>query len=133
MVTIFELLLPRRPVSLQAKRLQPWKIYARAEASRVWRTQPAAAEAFRLTLVYLCNTSPVDIDNIIKPIQDALETVVYPADELITDVDSHRRLFTEPFDLTTLPTLLIQGIAQQQECVYVRVQAGPIKPIADYL
>ena len=133
MVTIFELLLPRRPVSLQAKRLQPWKTYVRAEAARVWTTAPSDAEAFRLTLVYLCNTSPVDIDNIIKPIQDALETVVYPADELITDVDSHRRLFTEPFDLTSLPTLLIRGIAQQQECVYVRVQAGAAQPIENYL
>lgn len=112
MVTIFEFLLPRRPVSLQAKRLQAWKAYVRAEAAQVWAIGPSNAEAFRLTLVYLCNTTPVDIDNIIKPIQDALETVVYPADELITDVDSHRRLFTEPFDLTSLPALLIWGIAQ---------------------
>ena len=133
MVTIFELLLPRRPLSLQAKKLQPWKAYVRTEAGRVWTAAPAAATAFRLTLVYLCNTSPVDIDNIIKPIQDALETVVYPADEFITDVDSHRRLFTEPFDLTGLPALLIQGIAQQQECVYVRVQAGAAQPIESYL
>jgi hypothetical protein len=133
MVTIFEFLIPRRPVSLQAKRLQAWKTYVRAEAARVWTTTPSNAAAFQLTLVYLCNTSPVDIDNIIKPIQDALETVVYPADELITDVDSHRRLFTDPFDLTNLPPLLIQGIALQQECVYVRVQAGPAHPIAFYL
>ena len=133
MVTIFELLLPRRPVSLQAKRLQAWKSYVRAEAARRWTVAPSDAESFRLTLVYLCNTSPVDIDNIIKPIQDALETVVYPADELITDVDSHRRLFTEPFDLTSLPALLIQGIAQQTECVYVRVQAGATQPIENYI
>lgn len=58
---------------------------------------------------------------------------MYPADELITDVDSHRRVFTEPFDLTTLPALLIQGIAQLQECVYVRVQAGSVQPIEYYL
>ncbi len=133
MVTIFEFLIPRRPVSLQAKLLQAWKAYVRAEASRAWNANPATAEAFRLTLVYLCNSSPVDIDNIIKPIQDALETIVYPVDELITDVDSHRRVFTEPFDLTTLPALLIQGIAQQQECVYVRVQAGAVQPIEYYL
>ena len=133
MVTIFEFLIPRRPVSLQAKRLQAWKSYVRAEASQAWNATPATAEAFRLTLVYLRNTSSVDSDNIIKPIQDALETVVYPADELITDVDSHRRLFTEPSDLTTSPALLIQGIAQQQECVYVRVQAGPVQPMEDYL
>lgn len=105
----------------------------RAEAARVWTIPPASAAAFQLTLVYLCNASPVDIDNIIKPIQDALETVVYPADELITDVDSHRRLFTDSFDLTNLPPLLIQGIALQQECVYVRVQAGLANPIALYL
>lgn len=133
MVTIFEFLIPRRPVSLQAKRLQAWKAYVRTEASHIWTARPSDAAAFQLTLVYLCNTNPVDIDNIIKPIQDALETIVYPIDELITDVDSHRRLFTDPFDLTNLPPLLIRGVALQQECVYVRVQAGPANPIALYL
>jgi len=133
MVTIFELLLPRRPLSLQATKLQRWKEYVRQEAAKVWIGPPSDAPAFRLTLVYLCNTYPVDIDNIIKPIQDSLETIVYPADGLVTDVDSHRRLFTDSFNLATLPPLLIQGIVLQAECVYVKVQAGSVNPIALYL
>jgi crossover junction endodeoxyribonuclease RusA len=71
--------------------------------------------------VYLCDDSPADIDNIVKPIQDALVGVVYADDSLITDVDSHRRFITDGIDLTNLPRLLIRGAESGEECVYVSV------------
>ncbi len=75
----------------------------------------------RLTLVYLCGDSPADIDNIVKPIQDALVGVVYADDLLIADVDSHRRFITDGIDLINLSRLLIQGAESGEECVYVSV------------
>lgn len=71
--------------------------------------------------MYLCDDSPADIDNIVKPIQDALVGVVYADDSLITDVDSHRRFITDGIDLTNLPRLLIRGAESGEECVYVSV------------
>lgn len=82
----------------------------------------------RLTLAYLCDESPADIDNIIKPIQDALVGVVMGDDSQITDVDSHRRFLTDTFDLASLPPLLLRGVLSGQECVYVRVsKAGALE------
>ena len=82
-------------------------------------------------MVYLADDSPADIDNIIKPIQDALVGMVYEDDALISDVDSHRRLLSEPIDVTDLPPLLRSGVAEGAECVYVRVtDAADLK---DYL
>jgi crossover junction endodeoxyribonuclease RusA len=72
-------------------------------------------------LVYLCNDSPADIDNIIKPIQDALVGVVYADDSLISDVDSHRRFLSDAIDVTNLPPLLVEGITVGEECIYIRV------------
>jgi hypothetical protein len=64
---------------------------------------------------------PVDADNIIKPIQDAMEGLVYDKDDQITDVESHRRPLTGTFDITNFPPLLIQGITSGNECVYVKI------------
>lgn len=122
----FEFLIPKRPVSHQTKRrrnLQDWKAYVRKEAAKLWNseTPPVSSPSLRFTIVYLCDNSPADIDNIIKPIQDALVGLVFEDDFLVSDVDSHRRPLQEPIDITNLPPLLQSGIIEGNECVYVRV------------
>mgnify|MGYP003400595600 CR=1 FL=1 len=96
-------------------------MYVRNEAARTWSGTPYSGVNIHLTLVYLYDSDPVDTDNIIKPIQDALVGLVYEDDLLITDVESHRRPITGTFDLTRCSSALIQGIISGYECVYVRV------------
>lgn len=121
----FEFLIPKRPVSSQTKNrshLQKWKDYVQAEAAKSWTGVPHSGIDLHLTLVYLCDDSdPVDTDNIIKAIQDALIGLIYADDRLVTDVEAHRRPLTGTFDLTRCPPVLIQGLTTGAECVYVRV------------
>ena len=80
---LLEFILPRRPISHQSKdatKRQRWKAFVTAEAQRAWQGQAALAAPCQLTLVYFCNDRPADIDNIIKPIQDALVGLVYVDD-----------------------------------------------------
>ncbi len=93
----------------------------RQEATKVWTGSPLQTDNLHLTLVYLCDESPPDVDNIIKPIQNALVGLVFDDDSQIADVESHRRFLDDTLDLTSLPQLLLSGIASQKECVYVRV------------
>ena len=121
----FEFMIPKRPVSLQTKsrkNLKAWKAFVRREANKVWNDgEPVTAPPLRFTIVYLCDNSPADIDNIIKPIQDALVGLVFEDDSLVSDVDSHRRFLSEPIDITNFPPLLRNGVVVGVECVYVRV------------
>jgi crossover junction endodeoxyribonuclease RusA len=122
----FEFLIPKRPVSLQTKNrqnLQAWKNFVHGEAKKVWNngTLPVSSPPLRFSIVYLCDNSPADVDNIIKPIQDALVGLVFEDDFLVSDVDSHRRFLADPIDVTTLPPLLQTGVAAGNECVFVRV------------
>jgi hypothetical protein len=134
-VTIVEFLIPRRPLSLQTRRrndLQSWKRLVAGAAGSVWgRRAPIESGDLRLTIVYLSDEYPPDTDNIIKPIQDALEGVVIVDDLLVTDVQSHRRFRKSDFDLTRLPPLLHQGLLIGAECVYVRL--GETEPLEDLL
>jgi hypothetical protein len=130
---LFEFLIPRRPLSVQAKHKnrQTWKQFVRAEAAKTWVGQAPFTGDLHLTLVYLFDTDPADIDNIIKPIQDALVGLVYSDDSLITDVEAHRRSLFGTFDLTRCPQELLMGIASGKDCVYVRVSQA--KALEDYL
>ena len=131
---LLEFLLPRRPISHQSKdatKRQRWKEFVALTAQAAWGSRAALATPCQLTLVYFCGELPADIDNIIKPIQDALVGVVYVDDIYITDVDSHRRPLTATFDSTRLPSLVLPAIATLQECVYVRIR--PSQSIEFYL
>jgi Holliday junction resolvase RusA-like endonuclease len=131
----FEFLISRRPVSLQAKPkgLNEWKNFVRSEAEKFWKgDSPIKVSYLQLTLVYICSDdSPPDTDNIIKPIQDALIGLVYEDDNLVLDVDSHRRFMSDPIDITNLPSLLREGAIIGEECVYVKVSES--QPLEKYL
>ncbi len=129
-----EFLIPRRPLSLQTgsrKNLQAWKRFVAGEAEKAWGGQsPVAAVDLHLTLVYLSGTHPADVDNIIKPIQDALVGPILADDRLVVDVESHRRLITGMFEPARLPALLRQGLLAGKECVYVRLRdAQPLEEL----
>jgi Holliday junction resolvase RusA-like endonuclease len=121
-----EFVVPKRPVSAQAKsrtNLQAWKALVAGYAARAWEGQPIhESGAVQMTAAYLCNESPVDVDNIIKPLQDALVGVVLRDDVLVTDVDSHRRSFDETFDLQRIPNVLLPYLSGTSEVVYIRVR-----------
>ena len=129
----FDFLIPKRPVSLQTRhrsKLQNWQAFVRAEALKIWVETPYSGNV-HLTLVYLYDADPVDTDNIIKPIQDALIRLVYEDDSLVTDVESHRRSLSDTFDVALCPLLLVRGIISGIECVYVRINAA--KALESYL
>lgn len=135
----FEFIIPKRPVSSQTDKrnsLNNWKKYVQAEAAKTWQGEFTRDLGLSLTLVYFYNKDPLDIDNIIKPIQDALVGIVYEDDALITDISAHRRHVSALYRNddaypTTYSDLLIRAILFQHECVYVRVQES--KLVENYL
>jgi crossover junction endodeoxyribonuclease RusA len=119
-----ELLLPRRPLSYQSsssEHKQAWRDYIYGRAFAEWKSAPITSGALKFTVVYLCEQHPIDVNNIIKPIQDALNSLVYADDSLITDVTGHLRYLSDPIDLVNLPPLLADGVIGGVECVYVRI------------
>lgn len=124
MTVVFELLLPRRPVSHQSKNKinkKAWQDYIYGRAFSIWKQNPISKGSLKFTVVYLCESDPCDINNVIKPIQDALNSLVYADDSLIWDVTGHMRLLSGLIDTANLPVQLSDAIAQGIECVYIRV------------
>jgi hypothetical protein len=78
-----------------------------------------------ITLVYLYDEAALDVDNIIKPIQDALVGLAFPDDSMVTDVISRRRQLGGTFDLSRASPVLIEGFEYGDEFVYVHIADAP--------
>jgi crossover junction endodeoxyribonuclease RusA len=122
----FEFLIRRRPLSRQGKRLQQWKVFVKDEAMRYWNSSHVPADGpVCVTLVYLCGEAAPDVDNIIKPILDALSGLVYPDDSIVTDVVCRERQLGGTFDLTRASPVLVEGFEYGGEFVYVHIADAP--------
>ena len=98
----------------------------RQEATRYWSsTHTPANGPICLTLVYLYDEAALDVDNIIKPIQDAIVGLAFPDDALVTDVICRRRQLRGVFDLSRVSPVLIEGFDYGDEFVYVHVSDAP--------
>jgi Holliday junction resolvase RusA-like endonuclease len=92
----FEFLIKSRPVSQQTRRrerLREWKEFVRQEATRYWSSTHVPANGpVCITLVYLYDEVALDVDNFLKPIQDALVGLAFSDDSVITDVNLDPRV-----------------------------------------
>jgi len=124
----FYFTIPRRPISQQARRSarrEEWKAYIRSIVEPQWPYgSPLELENFSIAYIYLSDESPLDIDNVIKPIQDALVGIVFHDDGVVTDVIGHRRDRTGLFDVDRLPVPVLEAIDLGSECVVVRISSG---------
>jgi crossover junction endodeoxyribonuclease RusA len=124
----FEFILDGPPVSQQARRrdrLRAWKVFVRQEAERYWpQGELPTAKPVMLRVTYFYDTISVDVDNIIKPIQDALIGLIYASDDQITDVLSRKRNLNGNFRMP-LSSVLAEGFLRGNDFLYVRIEEAP--------
>ncbi len=129
----FEFLIKGRPVSQQTRRqqlLREWKALVRQEAISYWTSTHLPADGpVCITLVYLFDEVELDIDNIIKPIQDALVGLVFLDDSIVTDIIIRKRQLRVNFNRTGASPVLIEGIEYGDEFVYVHIADAPQEQI----
>jgi Holliday junction resolvase RusA-like endonuclease len=128
-MTPLEFVIPQRPVSQQARRqarLREWKEFV-AEHARLAINEPRelASEPVALKLLYVYEEAALDIDNILKPIQDALIGVLLEDDSVITDVEIRRRWLRTAFTINAVSPTLATGLALGREFVWLALSDAP--------
>ena len=124
-----EFVVPGTPVSLQAKRpetRQAWQARVKAASDRVLPEGHYASGArLAVTLFYFPHgVMQGDIDNIVKPILDALIEIAYNADKQVYRVVSER-VRNERSALGVKPgSLLLKAIDLCKEFIHVQVRWG---------
>lgn len=68
---------------------------------------------------------PPDVDNIIKPIQDALIGVVYVDDSQVVQAQSSRTRIDGSFTIRGASPVLLNAFSKRDAFVYIRVTEPP--------
>ena len=97
----FEFTIPGVPISHQSgnkKRLAEWRQQVRDAAIALWGTEDALTVNLRIAVTYFHEGADarIDGDNLLKPIQDALNGLVYSDDRLIVDAQIRKASIDEP-------------------------------------
>jgi crossover junction endodeoxyribonuclease RusA len=117
------------PVSQKIRRrerLREWQAKVRQEAEKYWPPEKAPIDGFlMLQITYFYDSVKIDVDNIIKPIQDALIGLAYFDDDQITDVIARKRNLYENFITDNITSILIDGFARNNEFLYIVIINAP--------
>jgi crossover junction endodeoxyribonuclease RusA len=128
-LTRFEFIVDGPPVSQQTRRrerLRAWKEVVRGEAEKYWSSeQKPATGSVMLQITYYFDAVAMDVDNIIKPIQDAMIGLAYVDDDQVTDVVVRKRDLSGNFRVEEMTTTLAEGFARGNEFLHIVVTDAP--------
>ena len=117
------------PVSQQTRRrerLRAWKIVVRQEAEKCWPSgQKAATGLIMLQITYFYDSVAIDVDNIVKPIQDAIIGLAYIDDDQVTDVLVRKRNLSGNFKVENMTSTLAEGFSRGNEFLHIVVIEAP--------
>src|SRR6266849_3878410 len=111
----FEFTIPGPPVSQQARRSKRkalWLAAVTTAATQAWlSTSPPAEQEVLVEITHFYKGGPADVDNIPKPILDAIKGLVFKDDKQVTDLLCRRRPIAGPFVADRISLVLASAIA----------------------
>lgn len=125
----FEFTIQGIPVSLQTRnraRLQAWKAQVNAAAAVDWPAgdQPETGDV-RVAITYYYDGQALDVDNMIKPIQDALVGLVIVDDNQVTDTVGRKRDINGTYRIRNVSACIAVSFSSGTDFVHVKVEAAP--------
>jgi crossover junction endodeoxyribonuclease RusA len=124
----FEFLVPGPAVSQQTRRQanrRAWieRIFRQAEGR--WASDAAETESVALTLTYLHRGGAGDLDNLAKPVLDALKGLVFRDDGQVTDLILRKRNLSAVLRIENPSPLLSSGLDLGSPFLHVLVDIAP--------
>lgn len=125
----FDFVVAGIPASVQATRSKkPWQARVRRAATARWPagTPPLVQELTATIIYFYVGDTSLDVDNIAKPILDALKGIVYPDDHLITQLVVRKTKLIPGLAINNPSPELASALAQMRgDFVYVRINRAP--------
>ncbi len=102
-----------------------WRQDVCSFATREWNEEPSNAGALMVTITYVYDEDPLDVDNIPKPILDALKRLVYSDDDQITDLLCRKRDLNADLQVQRFSPVLNDALARSTPFVHIIVDVAP--------
>ena len=120
----FEFTINGTPVSLQARnrtRLRAWKTAVANAASTATNGAIPTIDDVAIEITYYYVGDTPDVDNIIKPIQDALIGIVYKDDDQVVDTRSRKSRLDGSFKIVGASAVLLVAFALGTAFLHIKV------------
>ena len=125
----FEFNVDGPPVSQLARRQErtvAWKMSVKSKAAERWpKDAPPVDQDVSIEITHFFEGAPADVDNIAKPILDAIKGLVYVDDRQVSDLVCRRRPLEGPFRADSVSTTLAEGLTGNREFLHIRIIAAP--------
>lgn len=122
----FEFTIKGPPISLQTKnkaRLNVWRQQVRAAATAMVKAGVVPiVDPVTVTITYYYDGDTPDVDNIIKPIQDALIGVVFVDDAQVIDTRCRKKSLNGSYRINGASAILLQAFSDNVGFLHVRIQ-----------
>ena len=118
------------PVSHQTRdkaSLQNWKRIIRAEAARCWGAKSPLTCKLKCTIInfHEGNVASLDDDNLVKPIRDAMNKLVYDDDSQICYSETIHVSIDAAIKLRRASGILLAAFSKGEEFLYIRIDDAP--------
>src|SRR5262249_36313104 len=117
------------PVSQQARRrerVRQWGQEVRRAAEQYWSAEELPITgSIMITITYFYDGVAMDVDNLPKPILDALKGLVYLDDEQVTDVLCRKRNLNSNLRIENPSSVFAEGLSRGNEFLYIIVEEAP--------
>ncbi|MBP1885715.1 RusA family crossover junction endodeoxyribonuclease [Sinorhizobium mexicanum] len=131
----FEFTIQGPPVSNQTRnraRLQQWKQeVGLAAQARIPAGIGPVPDPVQITITYYYEGDSPDVDNIIKPIQDALNGLVFVDDAQVAETKSRKRPLDGSYQIKGASGVLLQGFAAGVGFLHVRIESNTHNGVLD--
>ncbi|OWK36674.1 hypothetical protein FRUB_09237 [Fimbriiglobus ruber] len=98
----------------------------KAEAAKSWTSSPLTGKLkFVLLNFHNGDKPPLDDDNMVKPIRDALNNFVYGDDRQIRYSETIQIPIDDPIRVRKASAILLAAFSKGNEFLYVRVEDAP--------
>ena len=120
----FEFVVDGPAVSQQARRTElreRWKQDVQRAARDRWNADPPADGPVSVTITYFFDRGDVDVDNIPKPILDALTGLAYSDDAQVSDLLCRKRQFGDDLLVWNPSADLQEYLRESKQVVHIQV------------
>lgn len=121
----FEFIIQGPPVSQQTRNrslLRDWKNRVRFEAQRKWPSgNPPTQKEIEIRITYFYEDVSPDVNNITKPIQDALKGLIFEDDRQIVNLTCRKRSIDGSFRIRGMSRELANGFIIGRDFIHVMI------------
>ena len=105
--------------------MRNWTQEVRSVVESEWGGESPVAEELMVTITYFYDSTPMDVDDIPKPILDALKGLIFFDDSQITDLLCRKRVLRPSFQTRDLSPSLHQALGRTRRFIHIIVDDAP--------